>query len=175
MAGNLKIALIGFMGVGKTTLGKKLATILNAKLIDVDQYIEEMQSCKISEIFENNGEEFFRSLETFAIKEILNDNGNVIIATGGGLPCYSNNMETLNKLSITVHLKLPIEMIVSRLEGDLSRPLFKGKNKEELTENLTRLYESRKETYEQAHVAFETMNVSSKRVNELAELLLSHH
>jgi shikimate kinase len=120
---NKPIILLGFMGVGKTSIGKKLSKQLNWKFIDTDKLIEKKNGLSILEIFKQFGEDFFREQE----KEILNEIAsleNVVVSVGGGLPCFFDNMDRLNNIGTTVYLKLEPEFIVQRLlESKIKRPL----------------------------------------------------
>ena len=128
------IILLGFMGVGKTSIGKKLSKQLNWKFLDTDKLIEKKTGLPIPEIFNQFGEDFFRTEE----KEILNEIAsleNVIVSVGGGLPCFFDNMDRLNEIGTTVYLKLEPEFIVQRLlESKIKRPLIEGMTPIELEE-----------------------------------------
>ena len=100
----MKIFLIGFMGAGKTTVGKKLAKKMNYTFTDTDQIIEKTYKTSISTLFENKGENKFREIER---RTLLSINGeNQIVSTGGGTPCYLNNMKWIKKNGISIYLKL---------------------------------------------------------------------
>ena len=122
------------MGVGKTSIGKKLSKQLNWKFLDTDKLIEKKIGLPIPEIFNQLGEDFFRTQE----KEILNEIAsleNVIVSVGGGLPCFFDNMDRLNEIGTTVYLKLEPEFIVQRLlESKIKRPLIEGMTPIELEE-----------------------------------------
>ena len=111
------------MGVGKTSIGKKLAKQMGWHFFDTDKQIEKKIGCSIPEIFKQFGEDFFREQE----KEILNEIAsleNVVVSVGGGLPCFFDNMDRLNNIGTTVYLKLEPEFIVQRLlESKIKRPL----------------------------------------------------
>lgn len=121
------IVLIGFMGAGKTTLGKKIASKLNMPFIDTDAIIEKQENKTISEIFRDNGEEYFRELEhDFILK--FSDIEPSIISTGGGMPCYKNNMVLLKKTGCVIYLQHPPGQLANRLyHAKKSRPLIEGK------------------------------------------------
>lgn len=115
------IVLIGFMGCGKTSVGKILARQINKNFKDVDQLIEKEQGSSVSEIFENKGEEYFRGLEQKCINELMKKTGQVI-STGGGLPIYSD----ISKKSLIIYVETEFDVILNRLsvkERD-KRPLF---------------------------------------------------
>ena len=104
------IYLIGFMGSGKSTLGTLLSNSLNFNFIDTDKLIEKRNSMSISNIFKTKGELFFRNEETKIIKEIIKLK-KTIVSTGGGMPCFNNNIETLNKYGKTIYLDYDIESL----------------------------------------------------------------
>lgn len=126
------IILVGFMGSGKTTLGKKLAKQLGYQFMDADDTIEKLHGATIQEIFAQSGEAHFRKLEREFIAG-LGETDNVVLATGGGMPCYGDNMELLNKVGTTFYLKRPVGELAQRLvNAKRVRPLIQGKNHEEL-------------------------------------------
>lgn len=126
------IFLIGYMGCGKSTLGRALARITDMEFIDLDHYIENRFHATVSELFATRGEDGFRKLEHAMLDEVSRFN-NVIIACGGGTPCFFNNMEIMNERGTTVWLTTPIERIYERLQRNRSkRPILANKTDEEL-------------------------------------------
>lgn len=126
------IYIIGFMGSGKTTAGKKLASLLGWSFIDLDIKIEEDEGKTIPEIFSENGEEYFRIAESRLLKR-LDLEKDTVISTGGGTPCYSNNMNLMLGQGLTIYLKLTPLQLRSRLsESKGDRPLIKDMDHEEL-------------------------------------------
>lgn len=146
------IILLGFMGVGKTSIGKKLSKQLNWKFVDTDKLIEKKIGLPISEIFNQLGEDFFREQE----REILNEIAsleNVVVSVGGGLPCFFDNMDRLNEIGTTVYLKLEPEYIVQRLlESKIKRPLIEGMTPIELQSFIEKKLMEREVFYELAHL-----------------------
>ena len=129
---NRTIYLIGFMGSGKSTLGKVLARLLNYSFIDLDHYIEKKEGFIVAEIFSRYGEERFRELERLAIHETA-QTGNTVVATGGGAPCFFDNMDFMNQQGITIYLKISPDNLCRRLASARAhRPLLAGKNEDEL-------------------------------------------
>src|SRR5215217_1973749 len=110
------VFLIGFMGSGKTFVGKKLAQLLKTTFIDLDEVIEKSEEKTISQIFSQNGEEFFRERESHYLKS-LSERSNVVIATGGGTPCFHDNMKWMNENGITIYLKAKSEILFDRLKN----------------------------------------------------------
>ena len=127
-----RIFLIGYMGAGKTTLGRALAKELNIQFIDLDSYIEERLCKSVSQIFAEKGETGFRDIE----RRMLHEAGefeNVIISTGGGTPCFFDNIEYMNGQGTTVFLDVPIDRLFIRLSiARKKRPLIMNKSDEEL-------------------------------------------
>ena len=124
------IYLIGYMGAGKTTITKLLAKKKHLPLFDTDQEIEKKEKKSVSEIFKKDGELHFRMLETELLKGISQ---NSIIACGGGLPIYNNNMELINSKGISIYLKASVNLLFDRLKKEKeSRPLINNKTNKEL-------------------------------------------
>src|SRR5690606_31864596 len=96
-----KIVLVGYMGSGKTTIGKKLSKIINYEFIDLDAFIEEKENLTINEIFKTKGEIYFRKIEHLYFIDIINQSSNFILSLGGGTPCYANNHLKLKRSDIT--------------------------------------------------------------------------
>lgn len=138
-----KIALCGFMGCGKTTVGKILAEKLGFKFIDCDKYIEENFGIPVSEIFKQYSENKFRELETNALETLSNEE-NIIFALGGGAPMFPKNQEILNNDFCTVYISVETQNLFERLKGDTTRPLLAGGD---LYDKIKTLEESRKPTY----------------------------
>ena len=113
----MKVVLLGYMGVGKSTLGKLLADILNVKFLDLDSFIEEKEGLSITNLFEKKGEIYFRKQETAALNELLSSSEGMVLSLGGGTPVYSNNMKTITEADnvTSVYLKLQIDALVAKL------------------------------------------------------------
>lgn len=126
----MNIILIGFMGSGKTTVGRMVAQELCMDFIDTDQLIEKKYNKTISDIFEERGEKFFREKERDLIKKTLKKKINCVISTGGGMPCYKDNMEQLKSIGKTVYLKIDFNILKKRISTE-NRPLFKDSKKAE--------------------------------------------
>jgi shikimate kinase len=124
------IYLCGFMGCGKSTVGPALARLLNREFIDFDAYIEKQAGKKVRDIFRENGEQYFRSLEHAAANKISGMNG-IVAATGGGTVLSAENVKVLKSSGVIVLIDVPLDVIAKRLEGDSSRPLLQKPDKEE--------------------------------------------
>ena len=141
-----RIVLMGFMGAGKSTVGKKLAESCGCTFIDTDEWIEREQNRKISDIFEKDGEKAFRDMETDLLKRLQNSEEEFILSIGGGMPVREENRELLRNLGIVVYLKTTKEEIIRRVSGDVNRPLLQGGA---LEEKVTALMNAREHIYQE--------------------------
>lgn len=137
------IVLIGFMGVGKTPIGLKLADKLKRKFVDTDKEIEASLGLKISEIFATHGEKYFRAKESEVIKRIAQEEG-LVISTGGGAVLDPGNIEALKKNGMIFCLTASPEAIYERVKNDTDRPLLSG---EEMFEKIKRILKEREGKY----------------------------
>ncbi len=164
----MNIILIGYMGSGKSTVGKLLAKLLSKEFKDLDQEIELIENSKIAEIFSENGEIYFRKKEIETLKLILKQNDNLVLATGGGTPCYGNTMELLNasEKTVTIYLKTSIQTLTNRLFIERSqRPLIAHLiNKEELNNFISKHLFERSYYYNQASIKVETDHLSIEEI-----------
>jgi len=148
------IFLIGYMGAGKTTIGKEVAKRLGWSFVDMDSFIENRYHKTISQVFTEKGEEFFREIERNILQEVSQFE-NVVISTGGGVPCFFDNMDWMNRTGITVYLKMPVSELTQRLvDCKQERPLIKGKNKEELQQFVADTLAKREIWYNRAAIVF---------------------
>jgi shikimate kinase len=129
-----KLFLIGYMGCGKSSLGRKIAKASGMQFMDMDSIIEQREGASISDIFHYEGESYFRAAESALIEELGHSDGDMVISTGGGAPAWGENMELMNSLGTTVYLCRTAEQIASRLSphGRQKRPKLRGLNDEEL-------------------------------------------
>lgn len=139
------IILIGFMGSGKTSLGKQLARARKCCFYDTDHMIEQKYNKTISQIFKEQGEEYFRLLETAMLEQLLSKNECFVLSVGGGLPIRPENHEYLKKIGKIIYLNPSKEVLIGRLRGDKNRPLLKGND---LEKKIDLLMNERKEVYE---------------------------
>ena len=156
----MNVVLIGFMGSGKTTVGRRLAQRLGYTFIDTDQFIEGELGCTIAEVFSIQGEAYFRALES-RVADRLKGLQNVVISTGGGMPIGPGNLERLRAAGTVVFIKAGLEDILARLERDTRRPMLKGGD---LRERVQQLLGERLPTYEQADLVVESHGKSVNRV-----------
>lgn len=141
----INIFLVGMMGVGKTTVGEQLATELGYRFVDTDALIEQVAGKTISNIFAEGGEENFRQLETKVLSEV-SAYQKLVIATGGGIVVRTFNWSYL-RYGLVVWLDAPVEVLIERLQGDLTRPLLQQTNP---AQALQTIFEKRKSLYAQA-------------------------
>ncbi|MBE6022420.1 MAG: shikimate kinase [Cellulosilyticum sp.] len=160
----MTICLIGFMGSGKTTIGKELKEMLGKKWIDLDEYIEIQEGKKISDIFEQKGESYFRELEHIYLKQLINE-GVEIISTGGGIITTPKNSEMLQK-TCSIYLEYPFDVLYQRIEGDNNRPLATS------YEALKTRFLNRLDLYEKA--AQVKINCRDKSINEIAQEIITY-
>lgn len=128
------IFLCGFMGCGKSTIGRILAKKLNCKCVDLDKYIEKKEGMTIPEIFKEKGEPYFRELETKALEEFADIGG--VVATGGGALLSEHNGETAKKSGLVVFIDTDFETCYERIKNDPHRPIAYSSTKEQLRERF---------------------------------------
>ena len=149
-----RIFLTGYMGSGKTTLGRALAEEIGIPFIDLDHYIEKRYCKTIAQLFAEKGEDGFRDIERRMLHEV-GDFEDVIISTGGGTPCFFDNIEYMNSQGTTVYLDVPIERLFIRLcIARSKRPLIKDKNDDELMAFITEQLAKRAPHYSKAQYIF---------------------
>ena len=147
--------MIGYMGAGKTTLGKSLARHLGLEFIDLDWYIENRFHQSVSQLFATRGEEGFRKIEQNMLHEVA-EFEDVVISAGGGTPCFFDNMEYMNQQGLTVYLKATPEILRTHLRmGKQKRPLIAQKNDEELDIFIRESLDKRESYYNPARLIFD--------------------
>ncbi len=148
----MKVYLIGFMGSGKSFLGRQLAMSLGFEFMDLDQQIEQKAGMTISQIFERFGEDHFRKLEQAVLQE-TETRKKTIVSTGGGAPCFFDNMEWMNQQGLTIYLQASPTLLADRLQSEMAhRPLLAHLNTTELIQFIEDKVASRTHFYEQAHI-----------------------
>ncbi len=154
----MRLFFIGMPGSGKSTVAKEFALSIDSDFIDIDEYIESKHKQKISEIFELYGETKFREFENLALKEIINKD-NIVIATGGGLPCFYNNMQIMKEAGKTIYLKVTYDTLFNRIKSDNNiRPLIKNKLDKEVKSYLNSTLIEREKFYNQANCIIDADN-----------------
>ena len=168
----MRVYLVGFMGSGKSTVGKKLANSIKYNFIDLDKFIESHTFKTIPEIFEQKGEAEFRKLENKYLKEV-SEFENVIISTGGGVPCFAENVEVMKQHGIIVYLQLDNISLANRLSHSKqhnSRPLLKNIPTDGLVDYISTKMQEREPFYQKADITINTLSLS---VDDLVEKLKS--
>lgn len=156
-----RVFLVGYMGVGKTTIGKLLSKELDVEFIDLDKYIENRYRKTIQEIFSEKGEAKFRIIECEMLREVATFH-NVLISTGGGTPCFFNNMDLMNQHGVTIYIKASINQLVSRLLASRNvRPIIQNKSPEELKEFVKGHLAERDIYYSKAKLTYHTEQLVS--------------
>jgi shikimate kinase len=160
------VYLIGFMGCGKTTVGKKLAASLKWKFIDLDKKIEEKTGLTIDELFSTHGEKYFREIEAVTLRELTFDS-NCIVAVGGGTPCFKENMNFMLNTGYTIYLKLTPAQLASRLKVSADeRPLIRNIQEENLPHFIETKLSERSTQYEKAHLIIDGFNVDMSLISK---------
>jgi shikimate kinase len=161
----LRIYLVGMPGSGKTTLGKMLANRVAYEYIDLDQLIEQEAGKTIAEIFAQDGEDAFRKSEKAALAKTF-QRQRIIVATGGGTPCFYDNMEQINANGLAVFLNIPLAQIANRIQSQPrgQRPLLPADSPDELFAQLQSLYKQRVNYYNEADVAVSGIELTADHV-----------
>ena len=163
-----RIYLVGFMGVGKSTIGKKLARTLHYRFVDLDKMFERKYKLDIDLFFNKYNELLFRDLESKLLEETFKME-NTVISTGGGTACHHKGIERMNEYGLTIYLKMEPAALVTRLKAAKKRrPLLTGKNDKELEKFVAEKIESRKSCYEKAQLHMEALNL---KTGELVKMI----
>ena len=154
------VVLLGYMGSGKSLIGKNLAQTLGCDFIDLDQFIAQRNKMTISQIFDQKGEIFFRKQEALLLNELLKENKKLVLATGGGTPCYGNNMQDIMKATnaFSIYLKTSVPELAARLLPEKgSRPLIAHlESKDDLIDFIRKHIFDRSPYYMQAQLRIDT-------------------
>ena len=160
----MKIFLIGFMGCGKTTWGRKLAAHLGYEFIDLDHALQDKVGTTIAEYFATHGEDSFRKLESSLLKE-TDYPENTIVSTGGGLPCFFDNLQWMNTNGKTLYIKLSPKTLADRLENSKTvRPVLQGKKGDELVAFIAEKLAEREGYYLQATYSISGIDLSVEKM-----------
>ena len=170
----MNVILIGYMGSGKSSVGRKLSEVLQYDYLDLDDYIQQQEGKTITEIFKNRGEIYFRKVESKYLNELISSKDNTIISLGGGTPCYGNNMEAIKNSNdtISIYLKTSIAILSDRLflEKD-KRPLISHlEDKDELIEFIGKHLFERSAYYNQSDII---INTDQKSLEEVVEAIVA--
>jgi len=159
------IYLIGFMGSGKSSFGKKLAAALQFHFIDLDKRIEKQTGKTIVEIFDESGEDMFRKIESQVLADL--NAGHSVIACGGGTPCFFQNMDTIKKDGISIYLKMSVKTLKDRLNrSHKERPLLQNLSKDRLDIEIPQMLDQRSYYYHQAEIIIDPLHLHAKQLAE---------
>ncbi|HEY5498942.1 MAG TPA: shikimate kinase [Bacteroidales bacterium] len=167
-----RIFLIGYMGSGKTTYGKLIAKEQKLSFIDLDDFIEMKYSKTVTDLFDEFGESEFRKMEREALHEV-SVSDDCVIATGGGTPCFFDNMEFMNGMGDTIYLRTSVRELRDRLKmSRTKRPLLSHKTDDELESNIAEMLEKREQSYLKAKFILDTDDLNPN--NLLSSYLAMH-
>jgi len=168
-----RVYIIGFMGSGKSTAGKKLASILGWSFIDLDKKIEEQAGKTIPEIFSHQGEDYFRNVEAEVLKNLISQT-KTVISTGGGTPCHGDNMDYMLETGLTLYLKLTPGQLKSRLsESTDKRPLIKDLDEDGLLGFVEEKLALREKWYNRAEIIVEGINLDISLLHSMVKSSLN--
>ena len=174
MKKNHILYLIGFMGCGKTTVGKKLAASLKWKFIDLDKTIKEKTGVAIDELFATKGEEYFREIEAATLRELTPDS-NCVVSTGGGTPCFKENIDFMLDNGYTIYLKLTPPQLAGRLKNSTDiRPLIRDIQGEELLKYIETKLAERSKWYEKSYLIIDGFNIDISLINKYIQSLFDN-
>ena len=160
------LILVGYAGSGKSSLAKRLSKALGVGYVETDTLVEQSVGATVADIFHYEGEEYFRRAERGVLESLVAEGYNGIVATGGGLPTWRDNMERLNGMGTTIYLQRSPEQILSRLSayGREKRPMFRGKSDEELLQFMREHIAEREPYYAKANVVVDCNTMSDEAV-----------
>jgi shikimate kinase len=167
------VVILGYMGSGKSSVGQIVAQKLGIAFLDLDDVIAEKEGCSVAEIFKSKGEIYFRKKETEHLRKLLEGASDLVLALGGGTPCYSNNMELINSTTaISVYLKTSISSLFERLKSEKNeRPLINHlKSDEDLVEFIGKHLFERQNYYRQAK---QILTTDSKSIEVISDELIA--
>jgi len=163
----MQIFLVGFMGSGKTHWGRLWSADNPFSFVDLDHTIEKEEGKTIAKIFEEKGEDYFRQLETTTLRS-FGENENIIIACGGGTPCFNNNMQWMNEHGVTVYLRATPKQLANRLAKEQEqRPLLHSVDKHELENFIEQKLNEREAFYSEAQIIFDEENATVETIKEI--------
>jgi shikimate kinase len=164
-----KIFLIGLPGCGKTTLAKQVAAQISLPFVDLDKEIERNAGMSVQDIFADKGEPYFRALESQTLNQFCNSASGFVMATGGGAPCFGNNIGTMKNAGMVVFLDVPAKEITDRIAKQTNqRPLLRNETPDSMKDRIEFLRSQRISFYKQAHYTITGIDIKS---NEIIDLL----
>lgn len=171
----MKVYLVGYMGSGKSTLGRQLSARMGLPFIDLDKSIEAGEGKEIFDIFDQEGEAAFRGLERKYLRKLSGEAEDFVMAVGGGTPCFYDNMQYMNAEGITVYLQMDAGSLAYRLfNGKGKRPLVMNKSEQELKEFVKTHLAEREDMYKDAGVIVQALGFNAKKLDELEAKLRTY-
>lgn len=164
----MRLYLIGYMGCGKSTIGRKISRLAHLRFVDTDSEVERAEGATIADMMTYQGEEYFRQAEHNALLDTVEQN-DIVISTGGGLPMWGDNMDIIKGSGLSVYLRRTPANIISRLSpyGRQKRPKFRGLNDQELLEFMTKHMAEREPVYAKADMVIDCDTMSDSRIIDL--------
>lgn len=160
------VYLVGFMGSGKTYWGRILSAQLHRKFIDLDQLIESKEQMSVQQIFEKNGEDWFREKEALSLRSII-DEENIVVSCGGGTPCFHDNMRFMNETGTTIFLQAAPKFLLQNIVKEPgARPLLKNMNEAEMLFFIEKKLEERNSFYLQAKCTWNVETLTIDKINK---------
>lgn len=155
------------MGSGKSTHGKKLASLLKREFIDLDDFIVSKYGMSIDELFNQYGESEFRNIETRTLNDIINLEKSAVVSLGGGTPCFNNNIDLIKRSGLLVYIQMDAKSLANRLmNAKSSRPLIKNKSNDELLVFISESLKNREIYYNQAQIIINGINLDEHKIHE---------
>lgn len=168
----MRIFLVGFMGAGKSVVGRRLANSLNLSFYDLDEEIESHYKMSVSAIFQKYDEACFRKLET-SVLESFSNKDDFVLSCGGGTPCFGENMALMNSIGTTIYIKLPTDELVGRISSSYhKRPLTDGKSDEDLASYVDAMLKKREPFYSMAKITVDASGTDKETLVEKILLVL---
>jgi shikimate kinase len=168
----MRIFLVGFMGAGKSVVGRRLAKSLNLSFYDLDEEIESHYKMSVSAIFQKYDETCFRKLET-SVLESFSSKDDFVLSCGGGTPCFGENMALMNSIGTTIYIKLPTDELVGRISSSYhKRPLTDGKSDEDLASYVDAMLKKREPFYSMAKITVDASGTDKETLVEKILLVL---
>lgn len=166
----MRIFLIGFMGSGKTFWGQRLSEHYGILHIDLDEYIATREGKSISDLFAESGETIFRQLEKKYLSELIATKNHLLLSTGGGTPCFFNNMDLMNASGPTIYLRCTPELLFTRLRHEQSvRPLLADTRVEDLKRRISSLLQEREPHYQKSQHILETDQTNDSTFEQIIQ------
>ena len=167
-----RVFMVGYMGVGKSTSGARLAKLMGLSFFDTDAVLRERHGCSITQLFEERGEPEFRRMEQEVLHALVREHQQVLISTGGGTPCHADNMEFMRAHGTVVYLQMSADELVQRLEGRADqRPLIAGVSPEAMPAFVTGHLAEREPIYSQAHITVDARHFDRDRMKSVRNLV----